>query len=257
MTKHNTLVLAGLFVALALSGCDNEGRIDRRLERQAEREANRGENRQTTEARKVDAFDSIDMEGAAHLYVTIGQRESLTIEGGAGAVKRLTTRVAGDTLYIRTKGLKHWMRDKHQGGLTVRVTVPRLASLNVEGGNDVQLSGFDGGKTRIKTEGATHVRGSGHLDELTVRMEGAGHADLRNLIANEAKVTVAGVGSVYVHPRDSLDATMNGIGAILYSGSPRDVNTRMNGLGTISKHDLREARRWEGRLGRSVESSRR
>ena len=78
-------------------------------------------------------------------------------------------------------------------------------------------------------------------------MEGAGHADLRNLIANEAKVTVAGVGSVYVHPRDSLDATMNGIGAILYSGSPRDVNTRMNGLGTISKHDLREARRWDGR----------
>jgi hypothetical protein len=203
--------------------------------------------RTTSDTREVDDFDSIDIKGAARLYVTIGQKESLTVEGSADAVRRLRTDVNGDTLYIRTKQMKHWMSDKHRGGLTIKVTVPRLAALNVEGGNDVQLSGFDGGKTRIKTEGATHVRGSGRLDELTVRMEGAGHADLRDLIVDDAKVTVAGVGSVYVHPKNALDATMNGIGAILYSGSPREVNTRMNGLGTIGKHNLRDARRWDGR----------
>ena len=39
-------------------------------------------------------------------------------------------------------------------------------------------------------------------------------------IADEAKVTVDGVGSVYVHPKDTLDATMNGVGAILYTRQP-------------------------------------
>jgi hypothetical protein len=57
------------------------------------------------------------------------------------------------------------------------------------------------------------------------------------LVANEATVTVDGVGSVIVNPRDSLDATMNGVGAILYTGSPSRVNTRMNGLGTIGQRD--------------------
>jgi hypothetical protein len=44
---------------------------------------------------------------------------------------------------------------------------------------------------------------------------------------------VDGVGSVYVHPKVSLDATMNGVGAIFYGGNPQRVNTRMNGVGTI------------------------
>jgi hypothetical protein len=43
-----------------------------------------------------------------------------------------------------------------------------------------------------------------------------------------------------VNPRESLDATMNGVGAIFYTGSPRKVNTRMNGLGTIARQDSNE-----------------
>jgi len=257
MARHNTWMLPALFVAVGLSSCDGSSRAERlaerqaeRAERQARRDAERGENRPASETREVDDFNAIDIKGAARLLVTIGERESLTVEGSAGALRRLTTRVDDDTLFIRTKDMRHWFADKHRGGLTVRVTVPRLESLNAEGGNDIRLSGFEGGDIRIKTEGATHVRGDGHVDELSVRMQGAGHADLRNLIANEARVTVSGVGSVYVHPKNSLDATMNGIGAILYMGSPPDVNTRMNGLGTIAKHNMRDARRWGDRWGR-------
>jgi hypothetical protein len=33
---------------------------------------------------------------------------------------------------------------------------------------------------------------------------------------------------------------MNGVGAILYTGSPREVNTRMNGLGTIARKDPKD-----------------
>ena len=105
----------------------------------------------------------------------------------------------------------------------------------------MRLTGFDGGDTSIRAAGAAHIGADGHLDELTVRMAGAGHADLSQLMADDAKVTVDGVGSVIVHPKDTLDATMNGVGAILYTGNPREVNTRMNGLGTIG------APRFEGR----------
>jgi hypothetical protein len=124
--------------------------------------------------------------------------------------------------------------------ITLKITVPKLDSLQVEGGNDVRLTGFDGGETHIRAAGAAHILADGHLNELTVRMSGAGHGDFSRLIADDAKVIVEGVGSVIVHPKDTLDATMNGVGAILYTGNPREVNTRMNGLGTIARRDPKD-----------------
>jgi hypothetical protein len=73
-----------------------------------------------------------------------------------------------------------------------------------------------------------------------VRMAGAGHGDFSRLVSDETTVVVEGVGSVIVHPKDTLDATMNGVGAILYTGNPREVNTRMNGLGTIARRDAKD-----------------
>jgi hypothetical protein len=124
--------------------------------------------------------------------------------------------------------------------ITVKISVPKLESLEVEGGNDVRLSGFDGGESVIKASGAAHIFAEGRLSELTVRMAGAGHGDFSRLEADETKVVVEGVGSVIVHPKDTLDATMNGVGAILYTGNPREVNTRMNGLGTIARKDAKD-----------------
>ena len=187
-----------------------------------------------TETRDVDEFDSIDMEGAARLEISVGSPASLRIEAREDVAKRVKAEVRGDTLYIRSKP-KDWFIVNGRPRVTLRITVPELASLQLDGGNDVRLTGFDGGESRIQAKGAAHIKATGRLDELTVHMAGAGHADLSDLVANEAKVTVDGVGSVYVHPKETLDATMNGVGAILYSGSPREVNTHMNGLGTIGR----------------------
>jgi hypothetical protein len=188
----------------------------------------------TSESRDIGDFDSISLRGSAQLHVTVGQPASLTVEGSQEAVQRLETEVDGDTLRIRTSS-KEWMLPGGSSKLVVKVTVPKLEELRLEGGNDVRLTGFEGGETRIDIEGAANVKARGRVDELTVQLEGAGHADLRQLVAAAATVTVDGVGSVYVNSTESLDATMNGVGAILYSGTPRHVNTSMRGVGTISK----------------------
>lgn len=187
----------------------------------------------TSETREVDEFSSISLRGSAQLHVQVGGPPSLVVEGDEEAVRRLETEVSGDTLRIRTSR-KEWV----MGGtsrLVVRVTMPELEDLRLEGGNDVRLVGLDGGDTKIEIEGAANVKAQGRVDDLVVRMEGAGHADLRDLVARDAEVTVDGVGSVYVNSTESLDATMNGVGAILYSGTPHEVNTSMRGVGTISK----------------------
>lgn len=192
------------------------------------------------ETRQVSSFDSIDVEGNTKLDITVGKPESLVIEGRDLFVKRIKTDVRGDTLHIKSSR-KDWGWTNGQARVTLRITVPHLESLQLQGGNEVHISGYDGGDAKIAIQGAADIEAAGKLDALSITMSGAGNADLSQLIANEATVRVSGVGSIYVHPRDTLDATMNGVGAIFYSGSPREVNTHMNGLGTISHRDKKVA----------------
>ena len=194
----------------------------------------RDSHRDRADHRQAGAFDAIEMVGAARLDITVGQPASITVEGRESAVERVTTEVRDNTLYIDTKP-SSWVMTRGRPRVTVTITVPRLDSLKLEGGNDVHMRGFAGGAADFRVAGATRLEADGHLDQLTVHMAGAGHADLSRLPAGQTKVTVDGVGSVVVYPKDTLDATMNGVGAILYTGSPRQVNTRVNGLGTIGQ----------------------
>ena len=194
-----------------------------------------------SESRDVSDFDSIAVRGSARLIVKVGEEPSLSVQGPERAVKDLTTEVDGDTLVIRSSR-KEWSFGRNGSRLTVNVTVPKLEELRLEGSNDVRLDGFNGGSSNIDIEGAANLEAKGQLDDLTVHMSGAGRANLRELQAANAKVTVDGVGSVHVNSTETLEATMNGVGAILYSGTPREVNTSMNGVGTISKDRDRKKR---------------
>lgn len=190
------------------------------------------------ERREVQSFDSISLEGAAKLEIRIGEPVSVLITGNEKSVARTETNVSGGTLHIKNKA-RDWVMSNNSR-LTIQITLPKLDSLELEGGNDVSLAGLHGGDTTIKAAGAANIKAEGQLDELTVKLAGAGHADLSKLAVADAKVTVDGVGSVIVNPHESLDATMNGVGAIFYTGSPNKVNTRMNGLGTIARQDSSE-----------------
>lgn len=222
---NNLPMLGGLVAtALLLSGCGGHDSADR--------------GPMVSERRDVESFDSISLEGAARLEVKIGEPLSVLVSGNQASVGRVETNVSGGTLHIKNKP-RDWVI-RNNSRLTVQITLPRLESLELEGGNDVSLVGLHGGDTRIKAAGAANIVADGELDALTVRLAGAGHADLSKLAVADAKVTVDGVGSVIVNPRESLDATMNGVGAIFYTGSPHRVNTRMNGLGTIARQDSNE-----------------
>lgn len=230
------VVVAGLLLALA--ACRQE-------------DFDPGEVR--SETRTVGAFDAIDVDGSARLDITVGQPAAVSLTGPQQALARTAVEVDGNTLRIKTHYRDvGWTRS--QSRITFRIAVPHLSALRLQGGNDVTLTGFKGGSSRLDVDGAARVRASGELDRLTVDMEGAGLADMGELIAGDTHVTVDGVGRVVVHPKHSLNATMNGIGAILYLGSPAQVNTHMNGLGTISQRNRHHAKREQRRQERESQA---
>jgi Putative auto-transporter adhesin, head GIN domain len=233
MKLHHRFVLPILLIttAYSVSGCD-------------QRTESRGPTR--TETRQVEPFDAIEMKGAARLEITVGKPQSVSIEGREAMLSRIDTQVRGGTLHIESR-FKDWVVGQGRSRLTIRISVPSLESLKLQGGNDAQLAGFDGGHSTIEAEGAANIEADGRLEGLTVHLAGAGNADLSRLVTEAAKVSVDGVGSVIVHPTDTLEATMNGVGSILYTGNPREVNTRMNGLGTIGRSESKGGEQAEPR----------
>jgi|GEM_PF-994343 len=228
MSKRHLLPAAALMLAfVAAAGCDS-------------REFDAGPKR--TETRNVGSFDSIDLDGSARLLVTVGESKSVSVAAPASVIEHVTTEVEGDTLHIRTRA-KDWVWVNGGPRIEIAVSVPQLKGLRVQGGNDVRMQGFKGGASSIAVQGAAHVRATGELDALTVSMQGAGFADLSGLTADAATVTVDGIGKVIVHSKNKLDATMNGIGSILYTGAPHDVSTRMNGFGSIEQRSAEEERK--------------
>lgn len=193
-----------------------------------------------TETRELSGFDAIELEGAARVRISVGAPHAVELSGPAGLLERVNTDVRGSTLVISSRA-RDWLRNRGAERLTLEISLPELKALQLGGGNEVRIQGYAGGETSIKAGGAVDIRARGTLDRLVVHMSGAGNADLSKLITKDADVTVEGVGSVVVHATETLDATMNGVGTIRYEGNPRDVSTRMNGVGSITKIEPNEA----------------
>jgi hypothetical protein len=185
-----------------------------------------------TQPRDVAAFDAVDIRGAAKIDVTAGPAHSLVIEGSQKAVDAMVSRVEGSKLVIEDRD--GWMWQGRKGSLQLRITAPELKALTVSGAGEVTLGGMNGGDLSLAVQGAGDLKGSGSVAQLTAQLSGAGSLDLSALTATNANVVVNGAGNMELNVTGSLVATVNGVGNIHYRGNPAQVQTAMNGVGSIS-----------------------
>jgi hypothetical protein len=184
-----------------------------------------------TQTRTVEPFTSLELRGSAELNVLVGEAQSVVVEGDDEGLQHLRTSVQGDRLIIDTHDSHFWMRD---GQFKIRVTVPQLRALALNGATDATVNGFSGGNAELILSGAGRVEASGTIDRVVAVVNGAGNLDLAHLVATDAAVTVNGTGNVKVQASGRLDATVNGVGNVEYLGKPRDLNTAIHGVGNIS-----------------------
>lgn len=190
----------------------------------------RDDSPRTTATRTVDAFDAIELRGAANIEVAAGGAQSLNVEGSARAVEALGTEVRGQRLVITSK--RSWWQPS-SGDLKVIVTVPQLREVEVNGAGDLKLANLAGGDFALILSGAGNAVGSGQVGRLSIEMNGAGNVDFTNVVAGDTRVRVNGAGNVDVTSTALLDATMNGVGSIRYGGPPTEVRSQLNGVGSI------------------------
>jgi hypothetical protein len=109
-----------------------------------------------------------------------------------------------------------------------------VLKLHITGGAAVQMTDIDADAVSVHVDGAADVVLSGNTGRLDAEINGAGVLQAPDLAANNAAVTVNGVGAAEITVSDALKAEINGAGSISYAGDPT-LTKEINGLGSVTK----------------------
>ena len=71
------------------------------------------------------------------------------------------------------------------------------------------------------------------MNELTIHISGSGDIDTENLQAEKVNIIISGSGDCRVHVIDQLVAKTSGSGDIYYKGTPKMLDSRASGSGSI------------------------
>jgi hypothetical protein len=119
---------------------------------------------------------------------------------------------------------------------SVRVEVPNLDEVTVDGSADVALAGLHGASFVATVHGSGDVEASGTVDRLEYSGFGSGDAKLRDLRVKNAVIRIAGSGDVHVNASDTIDARIDGSGDVHYLHSPT-ITQSVHGSGDVTHED--------------------
>jgi hypothetical protein len=162
-----------------------------------------------TQTRDVDTFTRIDNDSSADVRLHVGEPLSVRVRAGEKVIDDVHTDVRDGVLRVRFDHSGFGGND-----VVVEASVPSLQGIDVSGSGDIEADG--------------------RTDRLSLDVDGSGDADVADLVARTARVTVSGSGDASVRADDELDLRLDGSGDIEYRGNPR-VTKEDDGSGDIKR----------------------
>ena len=186
-----------------------------------------------TESRNLGEFSSIHAEGMGTLDVEV--RSSLTsrsveLTSDDNLIGLLATEVRDGVLEVTPT-----VNISPSTGMRLKVSVPSLAGIHLEGANHLNLNIDSPGEFTLHIEGAGKVKAAGKVGSLIIHSEGAGTIDAAELVAGTVDVRIEGAGRARVNATETLKASIEGAGVITYSGDPKTVDRNIEGIGRIAR----------------------
>jgi hypothetical protein len=196
----------------------------------------------------VDAFHGINLEGSMDVVLTQGATQSVEVEAQANLIELIETKVVNGVWEISTKDGYSTYK-----AFTVRITVPVIDKVQVDGSGDVTSNGtfssdamelylagsgnitiaFNSKKTEASIDGSGDMVLSGSTTTLAVAIAGSGDVDAKGLKAADATVSIEGSGDVVLDASQSLEASIAGSGDISYRGAPARISRNVMGSGEV------------------------
>jgi len=218
MKKFAPLILLVLLLPLVATGCHHAMFTEIK-----------GNGKRELQKRQVAPFTSISTNGAFTIEVTCKKDSSLEVEGEENVLGFVKTEVNSNILRVENS-----QSYSVSEPILVRISVPNLEGLSVNGAGHINVKGMDNDKFEIDSNGAPTITVSGKTKMLDVGANGAGKVDAQNLHATRAVVDARGVARVDIDVSDQLDVDISGPSSVTYNGNPT-VNKKINGPGKLTR----------------------
>ena len=189
----------------------------------------KGNGKRELQKRQVASFTSISTNGAFTIEVTCQKDLSLEIEGDENVLGFVKTEVGGNILRLENS-----QNYDISEPILVRISVPNLEGLAVNGAGHITVKGVNNDKFEIDTNGAPAITVSGKTKLVDIAANGAGKVDTQNLHATRAVVDARGVAKIDLDVSDQLDVEISGPSSVTYNGNPT-VNKNIHGPGKLTR----------------------
>ncbi|MBB2204278.1 GIN domain-containing protein [Gluconacetobacter takamatsuzukensis] len=184
-------------------------------------------------SRKIDwkGGEALAFDVPASIVYTQGPAPSITVTGARDIVDRV--KLDDNVLGIDHVSHHHW-RNSH---LRIVVTAPALKALTVDGAGSLTLNDVAVDHLSLTVEGAGSLTGHGKADVVTLKVAGAAHADLSDMIVRDADLEISGAGHVRVGPSGHAAVSLSGVGAVELTRKPASLTKEISGIGSVTVDD--------------------
>lgn len=218
------------------------------------------------------AVGMVELTGPFNLTLRQGPNPKIEVRGEQRVLANVDTALDGDTLHIAPRGILL----RHRQPIEVRITLPALESLHVNGSGDHTVSGFAGDQLDLVMDGSgtmrfngryrnirASVHGSSELEltggnseavtaevlgsssltlvgaarSLHAELRGSGDLDARHLRADAVTLVHQGSGDSSVYARQHASIELTGSGDVVVYGNPDHREVSRRGSGDINFRD--------------------
>ena len=193
----------------------------------------KGNGNLSSEIRKLSNFKAIEITiGYDKIIVNCGQEPSIHISGDENILPLITTRVQKGTLIISSDSTF-----KTKADAEIIINVKSLKEFTFDGVGKTVIHNLNEDKfiCSINVVGSCELTGT--VKAFNISVNGVGSVNARQLIAADVVASLNGVGSVKLYAKNSLNASVNGIGGLTYFGNPTELILNDSGIGGITKGD--------------------
>ena len=187
----------------------------------------------SSEMRELTKFKAIKITiGYDKIIVNCDQEPSIQISGDENILPLITTRVQKGTLIIGSDSTFETKSDAE-----IIINVKSLKEFTFDGVGMTVIHNLNEDKFNCNINGVGSCELTGTVKAFNVSVNGVGSVNARQLIADDVVASLNGVGSVKLYAKNSLNASMNGIGGLTYFGNPTELILNDSGIGGITKGD--------------------
>lgn len=210
------------------------------------------------EARDIEDFNRIILEGQGKIILEQGESTSLEVKADDNILKRIQTEVSDDELTISYKKefpfywgdllfpsediiyyitIQDLTKIQIKGTGQVESDFLDLDSLEIiiDGAGEIKLEEFYAQNLKLSINGTGDIEIEGEVDSQEIDINGAGQYKALDLNSEDCEISVDGAGDAQVYATNFLKVTINGAGEVKYDGNPDEIEKHISGLGKLSE----------------------